>query len=111
MIKIIRGTDRDTIDIFVTQDNEKGIPVEFLTIGKDGQIVYNKYIEYKPVKPLWSFTGRQERSGLLSEILDAFIEYGIKPKHKTLDEREKFAMEKHLEDMRTITFYKLGIKK
>lgn len=76
-----------------------------------GEVTQNG-LEWKPRPPgeLFPNPTIQIAGALLTEIAKELIESGFLPEKLLSNERELKAMEKHLEDLRKITFNELGVR-
>ncbi len=104
---IINGaTQGDYIDIFVIETMPNGQPINYITTNR-GMLNREKYEEGKEGVPFLRVSHFDQR-GLLPDLVDALLAFGILPKEHALDTQERTAIEKHLEDMRKIVAKQLG---
>lgn len=105
IIKVAANISADSHSIYVFEEDHKGAPINYVTI--EGGLLRRYPYDNSGVGdmlPFLVFTGEDERMGLMSELLDALLDYGIKPKKHILEEKERTALENHLADMRKIAF-------
>lgn len=109
MIKLFR-TSGGGIDVFVFSTTN-GDPFESSYIGANGAVKKERIKEGQlDLKPYWRFS-MLDSDNFLPEFMDALIDFGIKPSKHLLTDEEKNALERHLEDMRTLVFSKEVCKK
>lgn len=108
MVRMIHESMSDAVVLYITEDLPNGMPINWLFIGKDGTLKREKYEEGGVGKPFLKI-GYHQQYGLLPDILDAMIEFGIKPKKHILTNEEKSSLENHLSDMRKIVSKKIGV--
>ena len=106
---ITLGTNgNDIIDIYNYSILPGSNKVEYLTIGKGGEPIRKIINEGEKWEP-WLKINAHYGPEMLSNLMDALIDFGIEPKNRKLDTNERTAVEKHLADMRKIVSKKLGV--
>jgi len=85
--------------------------MEYVHHGESGKTVTTRIksseIYTAEWKPWIEVTGFGD---VLSELMDALIDFGVQPKQHNLTSEEKTALEKHLADMRKIVAKKIGVE-
>jgi len=105
---IMQDVGRDAIKIYRYNVYPDGKYIEYITVGKDGEQIVTRIKEGDDWKPWLVISGTG--IGILSEFMDALLEFGIQPKQHNLTSEEKTALEKHLADMRKIVAKKIGVE-
>lgn len=102
---ITRSSNSLTYNVYVLERLPNGVPINTLYVKK-GITYFQKYNEgNNNVIPFLSLNyGRSEE--LYSDLVDALLQLGIKPRNQIMSKEEKGAIENHLADMRRLVFKK-----
>lgn len=79
--------------------------IEYYTFDINGRQTGTRVKDGEEWKPWLVVPGRE--TGMLSDLIDALLEFGIEPHKHVLGSEEKTALENHLADMRRIVSRKL----
>ncbi len=90
------------IDIYRFDIIPQSGKIVYYTSGLKGEIVSKIIKEGDPWEP-WIRLGLNHTE-VLSDLLDALLEFGVMPKKHTIDGDERTAIQYHLEDMRRLVF-------
>lgn len=97
-------------NVYVLERAVNGIPINILYLDK-GEIKRQRYTEKPGEEPIpFLKIPTMTSENLLSEVIDALIDFGIKPKKSIIQLEEKSALERHLSDMRKIVSKKIGVE-
>lgn len=105
---IMQDPGADAIKIYRFNIYPDGQTVEYFTFGKDGMQIVTRIKDGDEWKPWLVVPGIG--IDMLSDFMDALLEFGIQPKKHNLISEEKTALEKHLADMRKIVAKKIGVE-
>jgi hypothetical protein len=95
--------------VYVLERLPNGTPVNTLYLKK-GTLVRQKFIEgSNNIIPFMAINYGQSED-IYSDLVDALLKLGIKPKTEVMTKQEKSSIEKHLSDMWIIVSKKLGVE-
>ena len=105
---IMQDVGSDSIKIYRYNVYPDGKMIEYFTFTKDGMQTVTRIKDGDEWKPWLVVPGMG--MDMLSDFMDALLDFGIQPKQHNLTSEEKTALEKHLSDMRKIVAKKIGVE-